>query len=481
MPTNLKRGVVLPFEIGVVSGARHVLGKHLRLDLPVAGPVVLIPLSVIQPGQHFGLEDAVRDPRYVPFGFPSVDQRCPSRLSANLILSLFDGDLLNVRKIGHHFWEPIAIGGKNQRARKSDGSINLDFHACGLALNDAGLKLSAAFAADWELGPGTLQPRTGSSQVSIAPFEGPGCTPSVGQHGLVGRSGIFSMHSWSGGPGRCCAGCGAVAETGGGGSLDRFSDLRLMDEACPIVDRVGLAGLERRGGRRFLFFPSARPEPHPQVGDHFLAQAPIDPSNDVLSEERHLGEPGALIQLQNQYPAPKKNGFGVGGEWGPNVSEGAEHFECNALFGPRRAPFSPREEPFHEVGDQHRLGSPGHDVGGYTHLALREKQQLAKVRLPMPASTGTFAGGRIPSFGMPFKGTMPRWISLMVSMLALVALTSSGAYVLARWYAWDGAVSLLGTVLKGSLYAVAVCAGYAILVGIYHTILSVTGLDRPRV
>lgn len=73
---------------------------------------------------------------------------------------------------------------------------------------------------------------------------------------------------------------------------------------------------------------------------------------------------------------------------------------------------------------------------------------------------------------------MPRWISWSVALIAVVALVSSGAYVMARWYALDGLVEASAIALEGSLYAIAGACGYAMLVGIYHTFLSVTGLDE---
>jgi hypothetical protein len=75
---------------------------------------------------------------------------------------------------------------------------------------------------------------------------------------------------------------------------------------------------------------------------------------------------------------------------------------------------------------------------------------------------------------------VPRFVSLTVAFIALVALISAGAYVLARWYALDGVADLSAVLLKWSLYAIAAGCAYACLVGVYHTILSVTGLDRER-
>ncbi|MEQ8275501.1 MAG: hypothetical protein RMA76_33165 [Deltaproteobacteria bacterium] len=75
---------------------------------------------------------------------------------------------------------------------------------------------------------------------------------------------------------------------------------------------------------------------------------------------------------------------------------------------------------------------------------------------------------------------MPRFISLLVALIATVALFSSGGYVLGRWYEMDGLATVSMFCLKYSLYAVAFCCAYALAVGIYHTILSVTGLDEER-
>lgn len=75
---------------------------------------------------------------------------------------------------------------------------------------------------------------------------------------------------------------------------------------------------------------------------------------------------------------------------------------------------------------------------------------------------------------------MPRWISYSVAFVALIALTSAGGYVLARWYSWDAVADLTSGSLEYSLYALAACCAYAMLIGIYHTILSITGLDEER-
>jgi hypothetical protein len=76
---------------------------------------------------------------------------------------------------------------------------------------------------------------------------------------------------------------------------------------------------------------------------------------------------------------------------------------------------------------------------------------------------------------------MPRWVSATVALIAAVALLSSGAFVLARWYGLDALASVLGPTLQYSLMAVIGCCVYAGLVGVYHTFLSVTGLDEdPR-
>lgn len=75
---------------------------------------------------------------------------------------------------------------------------------------------------------------------------------------------------------------------------------------------------------------------------------------------------------------------------------------------------------------------------------------------------------------------MPRWISVTVTLIGLIALISSGGFVLARWYEWDAAIGIFAPLLKYSLYTVVGCCAYAGLVGVYHTILSVTGLDENR-
>ena len=61
-----------------------------------------------------------------------------------------------------------------------------------------------------------------------------------------------------------------------------------------------------------------------------------------------------------------------------------------------------------------------------------------------------------------------------------MALVSSGSYVLGRWYELDGLAQVSMIALKYSLYAVVACCGYALLVGVYHTFLFVTGLDEER-
>ncbi len=69
---------------------------------------------------------------------------------------------------------------------------------------------------------------------------------------------------------------------------------------------------------------------------------------------------------------------------------------------------------------------------------------------------------------------------MTVSLIAFVAIMSAGGFVVARWNGWDSAATLLGPLLKYSLYTVVGCCAYAGLVGVYHTILSVTGLDESR-
>jgi hypothetical protein len=73
---------------------------------------------------------------------------------------------------------------------------------------------------------------------------------------------------------------------------------------------------------------------------------------------------------------------------------------------------------------------------------------------------------------------VPRFISYAVALIALVALVSSGAFVLARFSEEDSVAIVSMYALKYSLYALAFCAAYAIAVGVYHTFLSVTGLDE---
>ncbi len=68
---------------------------------------------------------------------------------------------------------------------------------------------------------------------------------------------------------------------------------------------------------------------------------------------------------------------------------------------------------------------------------------------------------------------VPRFIYLLVTLVAVVALCSSGGYVLGRWYELDGLAMFSMFALKYSLYAVVACTAYAIFVGVYHTILGV--------
>jgi hypothetical protein len=75
---------------------------------------------------------------------------------------------------------------------------------------------------------------------------------------------------------------------------------------------------------------------------------------------------------------------------------------------------------------------------------------------------------------------VPRFISYSVALVALIALLSAGGYVLGRWYENDAVAMFSMYSLKYSLYAVVACCAYAGLVGIYHTFLSVTGLDEER-
>lgn len=75
---------------------------------------------------------------------------------------------------------------------------------------------------------------------------------------------------------------------------------------------------------------------------------------------------------------------------------------------------------------------------------------------------------------------MPRFISVTVALIATLALLSAGGYVMARWYDLEAFAAICGTLLKGSLYFTCAACAYAGLVGIYHVILSVTGLDEER-
>jgi hypothetical protein len=75
---------------------------------------------------------------------------------------------------------------------------------------------------------------------------------------------------------------------------------------------------------------------------------------------------------------------------------------------------------------------------------------------------------------------VPRFVSVTVALVALLALLSSGSYVLARWYDWAKLAEVSGLALEGSLVLIGLCCAYACAVGVYHTFLSVTGLDEER-
>ena len=75
---------------------------------------------------------------------------------------------------------------------------------------------------------------------------------------------------------------------------------------------------------------------------------------------------------------------------------------------------------------------------------------------------------------------MPRWVSMLVSLVALVTIISSAGFVLARFAESETWIAIMAPTLKYSLYSIVGCCAYAGLVGVYHTILSVTGLDEKR-
>jgi hypothetical protein len=75
---------------------------------------------------------------------------------------------------------------------------------------------------------------------------------------------------------------------------------------------------------------------------------------------------------------------------------------------------------------------------------------------------------------------VPRFISVTIAVICAVALVSSGVYVLARWYDVEGVARATAHVLEASLYVLGAAGAYAILIGVYHTVLSVTGLDEER-
>ena len=75
---------------------------------------------------------------------------------------------------------------------------------------------------------------------------------------------------------------------------------------------------------------------------------------------------------------------------------------------------------------------------------------------------------------------MPRFIYVIVSLFAATGLVSAGAYVLARWYAIDGLARASAQTLQLTLWALGGACAYAMMVGVYHVFLSITGLDRER-
>ena len=69
---------------------------------------------------------------------------------------------------------------------------------------------------------------------------------------------------------------------------------------------------------------------------------------------------------------------------------------------------------------------------------------------------------------------------MLVSLVAFVTILSTAGFFLARSYESEAWISIMAPALKYSLYTIVGCCAYAGLVGIYHSILSVTGLDEVR-
>jgi hypothetical protein len=69
---------------------------------------------------------------------------------------------------------------------------------------------------------------------------------------------------------------------------------------------------------------------------------------------------------------------------------------------------------------------------------------------------------------------------MLVSLVGLVTIISTAGFFLARSYQSDTWIAIMTPALKYSLYTIVGCCAYAGLVGLYHTVLSVTGLDESK-
>ena len=67
---------------------------------------------------------------------------------------------------------------------------------------------------------------------------------------------------------------------------------------------------------------------------------------------------------------------------------------------------------------------------------------------------------------------------MLVSFIALITIIATAGFFLARSYESERWISIMAPTLKYSLYTIVGCCIYAGLVGVYHHILSVTGLDE---
>lgn len=53
-------------------------------------------------------------------------------------------------------------------------------------------------------------------------------------------------------------------------------------------------------------------------------------------------------------------------------------------------------------------------------------------------------------------------------------------FVISISVGWQGGLNVFTTMLKWSFYVIGALLAYGMLVGLYHTVLAMTGLDRGR-